>query len=379
MAKHISTIFSLFIFFQFYASASSIPFVDNLCYTKTESSQIKVSTLFNPEILTFGEKLKFKDSNSIVKISKYLSSYDYVKDQEYLDYNNIVPAYQNIPYLIRSNSLGVTSQYTITSQGSLGWYGSVFIKNPEMVNDNSIYTEDSRNRVGVKFVPRSHGDKRWLTKFERYKTNGLLEKYVWVKPTNEFIQKFISIGYTVNASTQSSIVISKETTTISWDLINKTQVVQYNDDTGSLTSQVVKTYNYNSQFGVSILADMQMEEFSSFTSGDCYSEVITIVFSEYSNQCNIVEARDGRQNAFIEIKELKVFPNPAMNDLAITIPKVVNGMISIYNSVGAVLYTAKIVDSSEQLSIDISRYPSGSYIVKLNSDDNHYHSKFIKQ
>jgi hypothetical protein len=71
------------------------------------------------------------------------------------------------------------------------------------------------------------------------------------------------------------------------------------------------------------------------------------------------------------VQSLKVYPNPAINELNIVLPQEA-GSVSIFNSVGARMDEISV--GSDVVSVDISNYPSGIYFVRSG----HLVSKFVK-
>lgn len=74
---------------------------------------------------------------------------------------------------------------------------------------------------------------------------------------------------------------------------------------------------------------------------------------------------------------IKLFPNPATNELAISFSEKVNCRLSIYDIMGNFIYEQDLVDKVNDL--DIAFLPQGIYLIKLNSEQYEVSYKFIKQ
>ena len=83
------------------------------------------------------------------------------------------------------------------------------------------------------------------------------------------------------------------------------------------------------------------------------------------------------------LKTVKVFPNPAKNNLTVTYPfKSENNTIIISNVLGEIVYTQFVNGSlNDEISINIDGLTSGCYLlqIKSSSGDVSAQSKFIKE
>jgi alpha-tubulin suppressor-like RCC1 family protein len=74
--------------------------------------------------------------------------------------------------------------------------------------------------------------------------------------------------------------------------------------------------------------------------------------------------------------ELKVYPNPVNNLLNISFDQTMNS-VALYNLLGQEVIT-KLVNANET-SIDVSALPSGTYLIKVNTEDKVKSLKVVKQ
>ncbi|MCL7764528.1 T9SS type A sorting domain-containing protein [Polaribacter sp. Z014] len=79
-------------------------------------------------------------------------------------------------------------------------------------------------------------------------------------------------------------------------------------------------------------------------------------------------------------KSLKLFPNPTNNSLNIKVTNVINkASINIYTLMGQLVKTVKIDNAtSSELVVDVNNLSSGTYLLKIITDNNTRTSKFIK-
>jgi hypothetical protein len=68
------------------------------------------------------------------------------------------------------------------------------------------------------------------------------------------------------------------------------------------------------------------------------------------------------------------YPNPAKDFINLILKD--ESLITIYNSVGQIVFTKKM--NSNDFIIDISNLTNGVYIIKLNENGNSKTAKFIK-
>lgn len=83
-----------------------------------------------------------------------------------------------------------------------------------------------------------------------------------------------------------------------------------------------------------------------------------------------------------EIGELKVWPNPAQSFIEVHYPNVIKSEylnISIYNSLGQLVYKEEQTNLSETVKINIDKFASGLYHMQVKTKSASYDSKFIIQ
>jgi len=78
-----------------------------------------------------------------------------------------------------------------------------------------------------------------------------------------------------------------------------------------------------------------------------------------------------------ELKEIKTYPNPVNKDLIIENPYYKPLNVYVYNSMGLLIYQKQY--ETQKITIDMSNYASGVYILKLNTDNGMLIRKIVKE
>jgi len=77
------------------------------------------------------------------------------------------------------------------------------------------------------------------------------------------------------------------------------------------------------------------------------------------------------------LQNVKVFPNPTMNEINLTLDKISTSHIQIINAIGEIIYEA---NTSGETKIDVSNFAKGIYVVQIFNEKNNLQlCKFIKQ
>lgn len=77
----------------------------------------------------------------------------------------------------------------------------------------------------------------------------------------------------------------------------------------------------------------------------------------------------------IELKDIAIYPNPAINFITIETEKTTNGTISIYNLQGEIVFES----FQNSNSIDVSKFPPGMYLLQISDGNQIFTEKFIKE
>jgi hypothetical protein len=73
--------------------------------------------------------------------------------------------------------------------------------------------------------------------------------------------------------------------------------------------------------------------------------------------------------------DLKLFPNPAINNITIESPK--EAVIEILNIKGQIMKT--LAASSNKISVNVSAFPSGVYFVEVKTEKGVAVRRFVKE
>ena len=96
--------------------------------------------------------------------------------------------------------------------------------------------------------------------------------------------------------------------------------------------------------------------------------------SEFSNEFPIIVTGDITQT----ILDVKIYPNPATDLLAIELP-----VTNTRSSIHLLTMDGRIMDSletaKETVEIDVSRFATGIYLIKVQNKGKMYYQKFVKQ
>ncbi|MEI6124371.1 MAG: T9SS type A sorting domain-containing protein [Bacteroidota bacterium] len=105
---------------------------------------------------------------------------------------------------------------------------------------------------------------------------------------------------------------------------------------------------------------------------DCSSKWLSVAFDNIAingNDVGIHELNTGTD-------QVSVYPNPAKDKLTIATNSNIKQSLEIYNMAGQSVYTSDLLANT---TIDISGFPTGVYIIKLNSDNETLVKKFVKE
>ncbi|MGB0870226.1 MAG: FISUMP domain-containing protein [Flavobacteriales bacterium] len=121
-----------------------------------------------------------------------------------------------------------------------------------------------------------------------------------------------------------------------------------------------------------------------FPRGNVYS----LVANNNALLSSVAVAQNGKSIRCIEVEPvsietysfqstIQIFPNPAKNELSISFEEKMKCRISIYDILGNFIYEQELVDKLNYL--DITFLSQGAYVILLNSEQEMFSYKFIKQ
>ena len=74
---------------------------------------------------------------------------------------------------------------------------------------------------------------------------------------------------------------------------------------------------------------------------------------------------------------ISIFPNPANDNITIELTADCH-TIEIYDSFGRMMMSRQVTESLSHQVVDISKYPSGLYLVVVKDDNNRYYKRIVK-
>jgi SUMO ligase MMS21 Smc5/6 complex component len=83
----------------------------------------------------------------------------------------------------------------------------------------------------------------------------------------------------------------------------------------------------------------------------------------------------GGLNDILNKEMLKIYPNPATNNITIEVPQ--PAIIDITNIQGQIIKTLKTIGN--KTNIDISAFPDGVYVVEMKTEKGIKVNKFMKE
>ena len=102
-----------------------------------------------------------------------------------------------------------------------------------------------------------------------------------------------------------------------------------------------------------------------------------IIYNEYTNCTTSSDCSLLNNNSIESEKKLTIYPNPAKNELFIETNSTEISFITIYNMIGQIIQT--IPNAKNTTSIDVSNLKSGSYFIKIVTDNSTISQQFIKE
>jgi hypothetical protein len=197
--------------------------------------------------------------------------------------------------------------------------------------------------------------------------------------------RFISIITNVTLGSLPSITMTAAASDADGTI---SKVDFYNSDTllGSVTASPYSLSLDNVQPGIYTLIAKATDNAGAVTTSSKIT--ITVVAplisfrSSNNTMSNVLYNADTETNAISKTINLKVFPNPAVNKIQISVDglKMDNqkGNLSITNLAGTVVRNMPVVFSGKTLEADVSSLSAGMYIVNIVTDNFKSTEKFLK-
>ena len=179
----------------------------------------------------------------------------------------------------------------------------------------------------------------------------------------------------------SSFVFSQTTHQYPWNMQSTNQTINIEiGDTVVWTWTDGLTHNLISTGGV--------ETFNSgyHGQGHVFSHTFTLVgsttftCSPHASMYGVVNVTDPLSVNEYNIIQLDVYPNPAIDIVNIKLNTLnEDADLAIYNMLGKVVMQKSYDFNAESLSIDVSQFTTGVYILKVSSSESTSYKRFIKK
>lgn len=350
---------------------NTFPFAENLCYTETFIEKIKVSTQINTTTLTIQDKLQFIEKSFVKEHHEYLTTDNTpVHDIRYKNWKNIFPKWYKTADLIRIDETGTRSFFFTDNQYLPGgWSGHTFS------NRENGYYGTLREGQNERFYHQDHTElsrDAYMLHKHSIEMFGYLSKFRLFIPTHEMLGMFIQQGYQINQNT-SFIQIWNSEIRITWYLTEKT-IIREHFINNAIVKTIISKYKYFETVGQDLLHTETEITPDVLENGDCIELHAETTFDDYNTHCSN-EAEIRMKEKLTPYGDIEVIPNPASDHIALRIPDssgITNIIIS--NAEGKIMYNGIHSDL-----IDISRFPTGVYIINVLQGQNNFTSKFVKQ
>lgn len=347
---------------------NSMQFASTLCHDTEFQESIRVSSFINTETLNITDKLRFTKRKYLNKHYSYINSRGFASNEtSFVGHENMFDKWFIHPIKIETDELGIKTY--LDPKSSL------------VKTDKYGITTDTR--LGYTYSYKAHS-KKWNLYYEIHNklvnTIGYLYKYVFAPPNTETIKTLKDQKYTITSS-KNITTAQNVSEKIIWDTELKMYAIQYYNN-GKVVKTVKNYYTYYSEFNEYLLSKVESITPEVFSNGDCYELVNETFYNNYSSNCttNIKNRSIEKQILSDTDEQLLLTPNPALDEINITIPKSeFDAILKISDLNGNILLSRKIKAKDRSCKTDISNFPAGMYIVSINQENNQISSKLVKQ
>ncbi|MBP1673195.1 MAG: secreted trypsin-like lysyl endopeptidase, Por secretion system C-terminal sorting domain protein [Bacteroidetes bacterium] len=160
-------------------------------------------------------------------------------------------------------------------------------------------------------------------------------------------------------------------------------LLQGSEDPGQAVSKILlydfRGDNYPVDGTFHLLSNLNLQSFSGssfiairYRNSDCSSKWITVGFDNIAISSNSLSVDDHEKGENL----IHIYPNPAVNRIQIETNTNTIKKVELFNLIGQSLLVTNFYD---QIQIDLSSYPSGTYFVKIENEGEVITRKLIKQ
>ena len=189
-------------------------------------------------------------------------------------------------------------------------------------------------------------------------------------------QKLLSLSLLI-----SSFVFSQTTHQYDWNMQSTNQTINIEiGDTVVWTWTDGLTHNLVSTGGVETFDSGYNGQGHVFSHTFTFAGSTTFTCSPHASMYGVVNVTDPLSVNEYNIIQLDVYPNPAIDIVNIKLNTLdEDADLEIYNMLGKVVMKKSYDLNAESLSIDISEFATGVYILKVSNSESTSYKRFIKK
>lgn len=353
--------------------------VTNLCYDEEFTERISVNPDAKLNNLTILEKLKFIEKKYTQKHHVYFNrAGNATRDVYFLSHENMFPEWYTPPTIFKSDETGTKSYFTTHNQYQVdGWTGG--LKTTTKLGEYKV------NAKGEKYLEQRYSslaDQYYQTWNQKAQTDGFLPMNKYRYPTSRELDDMEREGFVVDVS-GDLIKVSDSSIRLVWDtkqkVFNKQEI-----EAGSVVSTTRSYYKLDKVFNELLIHRKVVNTPGIFTHGDCYEMVTETIYENYDKVCMTKDLTLSSDELAAETEndsrnQLKVFPNPANDQLTVQIPIFeMKTTLQITNLDGEVLKLILVDKNAENHTFNVNNLPAGIYVIKCIQGNSNFSSKFVK-
>lgn len=350
--------------------------INCISHTEDRTTTIRITDDADLDALQVFEKLKFlKKKLSIAKSIYFNAQGNFNTTSKFISHKNVFPGWYIPPTENTSTENGILTYYdTDNPYLTGGWPGG------GNNLDRSIeygMDQNTRRRYGFRRY-----DQKLMQEYDirnlQVQQSGLLTFYSFNPPDKQELEEFERLGYRIYTD-KDIITVENTDLLLTWNL-NQYTVTQTKYEAGSIIKTITSSYLYNQFFMDHLIANQQIVNYLLFTTGDCYEEVVNTYYHDYNNDCEysnntMPRSADKTDSNFT----LSIYPNPTDRYITIGLPPYNNrSTLEIRDLSGKLIMSKSTLENETTLTVDLSKYPSGVFLIRLIQGDTILSKKFVK-
>ncbi|MFK8038784.1 MAG: T9SS type A sorting domain-containing protein [Crocinitomicaceae bacterium] len=165
----------------------------------------------------------------------------------------------------------------------------------------------------------------------------------------------------------------------SWSFILPNLYSGWVSGSGNIPSSINLTSLVNSNgfnFSTGVVYLVAISTGSQWPGGPTWTSSLPQFFT--LDYCTKSGAKINTTKGLVKTNSLSVYPNPTNGQLSVQLDKMDRGEMMVYSLDGKLLISQSFIDAS-RLKIDLSKFESGTYIIKINTSNNSFTKKIVKE